>query len=304
MIIAALEAFAKAKSDFAVITLTAEDALHICRHMSFKRQRNIDIKHVANLTDDLEHEEWIGMSMLLFGTFRRKLKLLDGQHRLMSHAEHGRRCEAPVPRKYVVQRVHGDAAFAYSRLDSRQKKRPSHVAAHALDLNVPAVLAPSAIDAAAAATRYRAQAPRKVDIGDSRTIIDQPYRDSLAYIDSRLDAFNALGPAFENLTPYDRRVRNALLSKGVLPICVETVISTGEKAVRFWRAVLCGENADKATRYIRERMLLPLRHHHSRKTGHERAFTAAIGWNAHITGAISKPRGKTLALKETDLIIG
>ena len=303
MTIPALEPFTKPKAEVGVAELVAEEALYICENMSFERQRSIDIKHVANLVDELEHDEWIGMSMLLFGNFRRKLKLVDGQHRLMAHAEFGRRSGAPVPRKYVIQVVGGDAAFAYSRLDSRQKKRPSHVAAHALNLDVPAILAKSAIDAADAAIRYRTGSAKRVEVGNTRTPMDRPYRDTVQYVNDHRDAFHTLGTAFDNLTPHDSRVRNALLRKSVLPICIETVAAVGDKAVRFWRAVLCGENADKAARYVRDKMHQPLTYH-AHKAARERALTAAVGWNAHVTGTIFKPRDKRVALKETDLVIG
>ena len=304
MTIPALAPFRKPKAEVRVVELTADDALYICEHMSFERHRNIDIKHVGNLVDELEHDEWIGRSMLLFGNFRGELTLVNGQHRLMAHAEFGRRRGEPVPREYVIQVVTGDAAFAYSRLDSRQKKRPSHVAAHALDLDVPAVLAKSAIDAADAAIGYRTGSARRVEVGNIRTAMDRPYRDTVQYVNDHRDAFHALGAAFENLTPHDNRVRNALLRKAVLPICIETVAAVGDKAVRFWRTVLCGENADKAARYVRDKMYQPLPYHHGHKASQERALIAAVGWNAHLTGTIFKPRGKRVALKETDLVIG
>lgn len=90
MTIPALAPFRKPKAEVRVVELTADDALYICEHMSFERHRNIDIKHVGNLVDELEHDEWIGRSMLLFGNFRGELTLVNGQHRLMAHAEFGR----------------------------------------------------------------------------------------------------------------------------------------------------------------------------------------------------------------------
>ena len=302
MKIPALEPYMEPNPDVGIVELTAEEALSICEHMSFERSRSIDNKHIANLTDYLEHNDWIGLSMLVFGTDGRKLKLVDGQHRLIAHTEHARRLKRNISRGYVIQVVPGDAAFAYSRLDSRQKKRPSHVVARALDLDVPEVLAPYALDAAGSAIRYRTERPKRVEIGETLTLLDQPYRDTIKYIKEHKEPFHALGPAFENLTPYDSRVRNALLRRSVLAICLETVAATTDKGVRFWRAVLSGENADKAARYVRDRMLQRVPYQ-GQKASRERALTAAIGWNAHLTGTISKPRGKPLAVKKTDLII-
>ena len=77
MTIQGLEPYAKRKLTLGIVTLTAAEAEYICEHMAFERQRDADHKHIGNLTDQMEHDEWVGMSMLLFANHRRKLWLID-----------------------------------------------------------------------------------------------------------------------------------------------------------------------------------------------------------------------------------
>ena len=303
-IIPQLEPFANGKLKLGIVTLTADDALFICEEMAFERQRFIDKKHVGNLADAMEHDEWVGMSMLMFGLQRGKLKLVDTQHRLRAQVELGRRLNGPAPMKWVVQTVRKpDAALAYSRLDAHQKKRGSNVVAMALVLDIPPVLRHAALDAAASVTRYRTTTDPRVQVGQSRVVIDQPHRDSLEYVESRRDAFWAFGEACSVVkTTHDRVVRRGLLRRGILPICIETVASQGRKAVDFWRAVLSGENADRAATYVRDNLNQKVTDT-ARQTSLLRALTVAKGWNAHLTGTVYRARTKTLSVKETDLII-
>ena len=289
MTIQGLEPYAKRKLTLGIVTLTAAEAEYICEHMAFERQRDADHKHIGNLTDQMEHDEWVGMSMLLFANHRRKLWLIDAQHRLRAQVEHGRRTESPVPRKWVVQVVPGDAAAAYARLDTRQKRRPPHVVAEALGLDVPAPLVRSALGAAANVTRYRTEQNQRVTVGGVKVASDQPYRDSIQYCEERKEAFAAFGTALDNLTHNDRRVRKALLTTKVLPICIETIASCGADAVRFWRSVLSGENAGEAARYVRDKMHEPVRAT-AKKPGYVRPVAAAQGWNAHVKGVFYRSR--------------
>ena len=65
--------------------------------MAFERQRDLHFQHVANLADMLEHDEWVGMSVLLFASEGRDTWLIDIQHRRRPHVEFGRWVEAEVP---------------------------------------------------------------------------------------------------------------------------------------------------------------------------------------------------------------
>ena len=299
-----LEPFAKGRMKLGIIELTADEALFICEHMAFERQRFIDKRHVANLADDMEHDEWVGMSMLMFAHHRGRLKLIDTQHRLRAQVELGRRLNDPVPRKWIVQAVPRiDAAVAYSRLDAHQKKRGGNVVAMALALDVPPILRNVALDAAATATRYKTETDLRVQVGQSRIVMGQPYRDSIEYIAQKRDAFWAIGDACAVVSSHhDRVVRRALLRRGILPICIETIASRGEDAVRFWRAVLSGQDADRAATYVRDN-LTQRSAETARKGSLLRALTVAKGWNAHITGTVYRGRTKTLSVKETDLVI-
>ena len=302
MRIDALEPYQKRKLEVGIATLTAEEAIHICEKMGFERQRDIDDKHVGTCADQMEHNEWIGMSMLLFAHHRRTLKLLDGQHRLRAHGEHGRRVNGQAPRRYIIQRVPEDAAVAYSRLDAHQKKRHSNVVAIALGLDVAPVLIGTALDAAACATRYRTRRDPRVSVGTRQVVIDQPYRDSVEYVAQRKEAFDAFGTCFEGLAQEDKAVQRALVRKSVLPICIETIVSRGEDAVAFWRTVLSGEGGDRAARFVREKLMqrLSVPTHRISLT---RALTAATGWNAHVTGTIQRRHTVILPVKVTDLIV-
>ena len=300
-----LEPFAKGRMKLGIVELTADEALFICEHMAFERQRFIDKKHLGNLADDMEHDEWVGMSMLMFAHHRGRLKLIDTQHRLRAQVELGRRLNDPTPRKWIVQAVPKiDAAIAYARLDSHQKKRAGNVVAMALGLDVPPVLRNVALDAAATAARYKTESDPRVQVGQSRIVMDQPYRDSIEYVAQKRDAFWALGEACSVVSsPHDRIVRRALLRRGILPICIETVASQGDDAVRFWRAVLSGENADRAATYVRDNLTQRLVEG-PRTTSLMRALTVAKGWNGHVTGTVYRGRAKkTLAVKKTDLVI-
>ena len=299
-----LEPFAKGRMKLGIIELTADEALFICEHMAFERQRFIDKRHVANLADDMEHDEWVGMSMLMFAHHRGRLKLIDTQHRLRAQVELGRRLDDPAPRKWIVQAVPKiDAAVAYARLDAHQKKRGGNVVAMALALDVPPILRNVALDAAATATRYKTETDLRVQVGQSRIVIGQPYRDSIEYVAQKRDAFWSFGDACSVVsTTHDRVVRRALLRRGILPICIETIASRGEDAVRFWRAVLSGQDADRAATYVRDN-LTQRNAETARKGSLLRALTVAKGWNAHITGTVYRGRTKTLSVKETDLVI-
>ena len=103
---------------------------------------------------------------------------------------------------------------------------------------MPAPLVRSALGAAANVTRYRTEQNQRVTVGGLKVASDQPYRDSIQYCEERREAFAAFGTALDNLTHNDRRVRKALLTTKVLPICIETIASCGADAVKFWRSVL------------------------------------------------------------------
>ena len=302
MKIAALEAYQKKKLEVGIVTLTASEAWYVWENMGFERLRDIDEKHVGTCADQMEHDEWVGMPMLIFAHHRGRLKLIDGQHRLRGHAEHGRRARAPVPRRYVIQRVDEDATIAYSRLDSHQKKRRSSVVAVALGLEIPPILARTALPAAAYATRYRTNRDPRVPVGGREVVIDQPYRDSVEYVNQRKEAFNMFGACFENLAQQDKGIQRALVRKSVLPICIETIISRGEDALAFWRAVLSGEGDDRAAPFTREKLMQPLTVS-AHKSSLTRALSAATGWNAHVTGSIQRRHSATLSVKETNLIV-
>ena len=66
-----LELYAAGKKNVGIVTLTAEEALFICEHMCFERQRNLDLRHVGALADQVKHGNWIGMPMMLSARCRR-----------------------------------------------------------------------------------------------------------------------------------------------------------------------------------------------------------------------------------------
>ncbi|MCY4507548.1 MAG: hypothetical protein OXG35_11395 [Acidobacteria bacterium] len=303
-IIPQLEPFATGETELGIVTLTAEDALYICDYMAFERQRFIDKRHLGNLADAMEHGEWVGMSMLLFALHRGRLKLIDTQHRLRAQAEFGRRVNGPVPMRWIVQAIRKiDAAVAYSRLDAHQKKRGGNVVAMALDLDVPPIVRNAIVEAAATVERYQTETDPKVQVGASQVVIDRPHRDCVEYITERRDAIWAFGDACAVVrTRHDRIVRRALIRRGILPICLETIASRGRDALAFWRAVLCGQNADRAAIYVRDNLAQPIPDK-AQKASLSRAMTVAKGWNAHLTGRVYRGKAKTLAVKETDLII-
>ena len=296
-----LEPYAKGKLALGVIKLTAGEAKYIFEHMAFERQRDVDFKHVANLTDGLEHDEWVGMSMMLFAYHRGKLWLIDCQHRLRAQAEHGRRIESDAPRDYIVQVVKEDAAVAYARLDSRQKRRGSNVVAEALGLDVPPALVKPALGMAAYVVRYRTRVNPTMHVGTRKVnSADLPYRDSVRYVKDRQPEFKAFGETIEGLSAEDRRIRKTLLGVKVLPIVIETIASRGAYAIEFWRSVLTGENTSKGARYVREKIIEPIPHL-ARKPDYVRAIAAACGWNAHVSGTLLRSRGESVPVLETDL---
>ena len=298
-----LEPYTKRKLTFGIIKLTADEAEYIVENMAFERQRDIDHKHVGNLTDEMEHDEWVGMSMMLFAHHRRRLWLIDCQHRLRAQVEHARRISKPVTRSFIVQVVREDAAVAYARLDSRQKKRGAHVVAEALGLDIPPALLKPALGAAAYAARYLTRVNTTVQVGNRKVYrADQPYRDSIRYVQERHDAFTAFDKTLSDLTDHDKRVRKALLSTKILPICIETIVSRADDALRFWRSVVSGQNAEAPARYVRDRMHAPIPHL-AKKPDYVRAIATAAGWNAHVSGAFQRGRGTTVPVLTTDLEI-
>ena len=120
-------------------------------------------------------------------------------------------------------------------------------------------------------------------------------------MESRKDAFEALGTAFEDLSPHHKRVQAALLNPRVLPICIDTITAKGQDAVAFWRSVVSGKHADEAARYVRDKMLEPIAGHTKNKA-YARAMAAARGWNASVQGTFTRPKNTpTVPVIGTDI---
>ena len=260
MRIPALEPFENGEQSLGVVTLEGRDSLVIAEQMAFEHQRDQDFKHIGNLADVLDHGEWVGKSLLLFARdIEGRLWLIDGQHRLRAHAEYARRSNSAAEHEWVVQVVSDiPPEEAYARLDAMQKKRPAAVVARALQLKVPAFLIKTCLSAAAYGIRYRSKADDKTEVAGSKVVIDTPYRDRRDYIHERHSAFEAAGKIMFGLSANDSRVRAAVASARILPICIETIMTSAEKATSFWRGVLrCLPRfpAVAMTRTIRARFL-------------------------------------------------
>ena len=308
MRIPALEPFENGEQSLGVVTLEGRDSLVIAEQMAFEHQRDQDFKHIGNLADVLDHGEWVGKSLLLFARdIEGRLWLIDGQHRLRAHAEYARRSNSAAEHEWVVQVVSDiPPEEAYARLDAMQKKRPAAVVARALQLKVPAFLIKTCLSAAAYGIRYRSKADDKTEVAGSKVVIDTPYRDRRDYIHERHSAFEAAGKIMFGLSANDSRVRAAVASARILPICIETIMTSAEKATSFWRGVLSGQDASDAARYVRDRMLEAVPATVKNKPL-VKAIAAARGWNAEFSGiklSAARPgTTKTLQVQGTDITI-
>ena len=305
LFVAALEPFARGDLDVGVVSLRGAEALVIADQHGFERQRDVDQKHVGNLADVIEHDEWVGRSMLLFAkNGDGRMWLIDGQHRLRAHAEHAKRTNSASAREWIVQVVTGEPREAYARMDAMQKKRPAGIVAAALGLQVPTQLIKTCLSAAAYAIRYQEATTTKTEVLGSSVVLDVPYRDRREYVASRDAAFRKVGECISGLTANDNRVRSALTSARIMPILLETIAKEGS-AFDFWRQALTGKTECDAAGYVRDRMLEPAAAG-SKNPALVKPFAAARGWNAFLDE--SKPTRptklpKSLSVNGTNLAV-
>ena len=264
------------------INVSAAQAHIILDERGFELQRDADHVHIANIADLMESGEWVGASMLTFAkNGDGRLKLVDGQHRLRGFVEYARRAEGSPEMDFTIQVVTETPPEAYALLDSMQKKRPASVIGKALCLAVPDSLIKNALSAAAYALLYTSYDPM-YKIGERGKKVKGlvPYRERRNYIDARREAFSVLGGrVLIGLTKADSKVRTALLTPRVMPVCIETIEACGEEAIRFWRGVATNHDPTPVQSILREALLATLSASRPYAASHK-ARMAAQGWNA------------------------
>lgn len=265
-----------------VIAIDSAQAHIILNERQFEQQRVADLVHVANIADVMESGEWVGASMLTFAkNGDGRLRLVDGQHRLRGFAEYSRRTEESPTMDFFVQVVAEAPPEAYALLDSMQKKRPASVIGKALSLPVPDSLLKTALSAAGYALEYSGYNASQM-VGEQYKTVKAmvPYRHRLNYVDERREAFHVLGEeVLKGLTKADSKVRTALLTPRVMPVCIETIAACGQEAIRFWRGVAGNHGPTPVQSILREALLasMPAARPYAAS---QKARMAAQGWNA------------------------
>ena len=265
-----------------VIAIDSAQAHILLNERYFEGQRVADLPHVANIADLMESGEWVGASMLTFAkNGDGRLKLVDGQHRLRGFTEYCRRSDEDPKMDFSIQVVAESPSEAYALLDSMQKKRPASVIGKALSLAVPENLLKNALSAAAYALLYAGHSVIQ-QVGEEQKNVKAavPYRIRRNYVDARREAFRILGDeVLKDLRQADNKVRSALTTPRVMPICLETIAASGAEAQRFWRGVVSNNDPNQIQSILREALLQSIPSGRPYAASHK-ARMAAQGWNA------------------------